>query len=286
MFILLTFLININIEAISQSLVDPILESSHTGICIYSLKKDRLVFEHNGAKLFVPASNQKILTTAAALHYLGGEFRYITRLKMRGEIQASSLLGDLILVGSGDPSIKDYSFLERWADIVKNLGVHTIIGSIIVDDRVFSNERLPEGWAWHYLDARYGAEISGFSFNGNVVKVTVKPGNKINDTAQVILDPQTQYVKIKNNLITVESLNGNTISQEINIYREPEANIIHLEGAVAKNFKGRTYEIAVKDPALFAGYYFKELLERRGIRVYGYPKRVDTLTANFGHAER
>ncbi len=274
MLVIVLAVFNLSLDGVRDALADSILQNAYAGVCIYSLKRDRLVFESNGVKLFIPASNQKIVTTAAALYYLGGDFRYVTRLKVRGGVVAGTLGGDIILEGSGDPSIRDCGFLERWADVIKAQNIHTVAGNIVADDRVFSRERLPEGWAWHYLDARYAAELSAFSFNGNTVRVTVGPAADTGDTAQFSLYPETKYVTVKNRLMTVDSAG----KRGFGIYREPEANIIHIEGEIDREFKPKTIEIAVKDPAFFAAFHFKELLEKRGVKVNGEPKKYDPAT--------
>ncbi len=282
MLYVLLFVVNLNTVAINQLLADSALQDAHVGVCIYSFKKDRVVYNLNIYKYFIPASTQKIFTTAAALHYLGSDFKYITRFKIRGKIEASTLMGDVILQGSGDPSIKNCDFLERWIDRLRQLKIHTIVGDVLIDDGIFSQERLPEGWAWHYLDARYAPEISAFSFNSNVVRIDITPGENVGDLASVTMYPQTGYVELKNDLKTVED----TLDQGLKIYRKPEVNVIYVQGQIAQKCKPRTIEVAVKDPTLFAGYLFKEWAERKGIRVYGYPKRYNVDSSNFRGTEQ
>lgn len=270
MLLSILFILSVNTDTINQILDDSILSNAHVGVCIFSLKNDRIVYEYNGQKLFVPASNQKILTTGAALYYLGANFKYTTRFKMRGRIDSSTLIGDIILEGSGDPTIRNWDFLERWVNILRDLGVHTIVGDVIVDDHVFSPERLPIGWAWHYLDARYGTEVSAFSFNENTVKVGVLPGDSIGGQALVTVNPSTNYVKVRSELKTVPE----SLPDRINIYREAETNLIHILGRSAKRVKVRSMRLRFVIQPCLPDFYsrnwrkvkaFESTVMRRGL---------------------
>lgn len=237
----------------------PELKNAHYGIYFYNLDNDSAIYEINSEKLFVPASNMKLITTATALYLLGPHFQFKTYLFLQGEIKERVLHGDIIIAGRGDPTFA-LENLEQFVKKIKTLQIKQITGRIIVVDDYFIDERLPVGWAWHYLDARYAPEISALSLNKNVVSVRIRP-TSAGEYVSVSIYPPTEYVQLVNRMKTTMG------DDSIIIFRKPEANIIYLDGTI--NIKSvRDIDIAVKDPALFTGNYLKERLIAEGIKIY------------------
>ncbi len=242
----------------------PELGNAHYGIYIFDLENETVVYDTNKQKLFVPASNMKIVTTAAALHYLGPDFRFKTYLHVQGQVKEEKLYGDVFLVGCGDPTFS-LENLERFVISINNLNIREITGCIYIVDDYFTDERLPVGWSWHYLDARYAPEISALSLNKNVVSVRIKPSGN-DELANVSIYPATEFVQLINRMKTTA---GN---DSIIIFRKPEANTIYVDGAINQG-NGRDIDVAVKDPGMFTGEYFKTRLIAYGIRVTRPVKR-------------
>ncbi len=256
--------------AIDSILNQPALATAQCGVYILNLSNDSLIYAHNSQKLLVPASNMKIITTGASLSYLGPKYRYTTRLGLRGSIKDKRLDGDIIIIGGGDPTFS-LTDLDRFVSTVKAKGIEEVTGNIVVSEdyfkdmslhgNTFTSERLPTGWSWHYLDARYAAEISALSMNKNYVNVNIK-ATDIGKTAEVTIEPQTQYVLLVNKMKTKEG------EDSIIIYRKPDENIIYVNGGIGKGHE-KDIPVAVKDPALFVGSFFKERLIKEKIRVSG-----------------
>lgn len=246
--------------AIDSILSQPALQHAQAGMVVFDLEKDSVVYAHNYHKLLVPASNVKIITSAAALTFLGPDFRYVTRLAYDGRVHNRHLRGNIIVFGGGDPNFS-LTDLEYFVNAIKNKGISTIDGNIILVDSYFTEERLPIGWAWHYLDARYAAEISALSVNRNVVSVHME-GNKLGEQANVFLQPETEYIRIINKMVT------KTGDDSIIIYRRPEVNIIYVDGGIGYGRK-RKIEVAVKDPTMYFGVSLKERLHDSGVRISG-----------------
>jgi len=107
------------------------------------LSTDSLVYQYNSSDKFIPASNTKLFTTAAALEKLGPEYTYRTELYACGPLDSAGVLhGDLLVRGSGDPTIGDVRTLMEWADSLKALGVTAVAGDVIGDEGNFTPERL------------------------------------------------------------------------------------------------------------------------------------------------
>lgn len=246
--------------SLDSILNQPELSSAHFGIYILKLDKDSVIYSYNATKLFSPASNMKIITTGAALYFLGPEFRFKTRLGLRGKLKDNYLLGDIIIMGGGDPKFS-LTDLSRFISTIKKLDINNIKGNIVVVDDYFTDERLPVGWAWHYLDACYAPEISALSMNKNCVNVKIG-ATSIGRPAQVLIEPETKYVKLLNKMVTKPG------DDSIIIYRKPEANIIYVDGGIGLGHK-KNIEVAVKDPAMFVGIYFREKLQAEKIEFSG-----------------
>lgn len=238
----------------------PMLDAAQVSVAFFDLNADTFVYVRNHRKVLIPASNMKILTTAAALHFLGGDFRFTTILAQNGAFRQGTLRGDLVLIGGADPDF-DLPHLRALVQKVSDRGIIVVDGDIVVVDDYFTEERLPVGWAWHYLDARYGAEISALSLHKNCVTVKIQ-GTSIDSLAVVEIEPRTDYVRVQNTMKTRS--NGDSIV----IYRKPEANLIYVDGAIGQG-RRRNIDVAVKDPAFFAGFVFREELRAHGVTVTG-----------------
>ncbi len=254
----------------------PELKRAHYGITIVDLKRDSLIYDYNGDKLFIPASNMKIITTAAALSLLGKDFQHKTLLYLRGTIMGKKLYGDVILQGGGDPYF-NLDNLERFINKIKALGITEITGGIFVVDDYFTDERLPVGWSWHYLDAKYAPEISALSLNKNVVSVRIRP-TSVGELANVVIFPQTGYIKL------ISRMKTSLDSEKIIIYRKPEENTIIVDGEI--NIKSaRDINVAVKDPGMFAGEYFKERLITCGVKITNPVRRIKSYEVFIEHSQ-
>src|SRR5205807_9941301 len=146
------------------------------GIDIVSLASGQPLYEQNADKLFTPASNKKLFTTATALALLGPDYRYRTTVESAGALDSrGELHGDLKLVGRGDPNLSGrvlpylqktqrttphLLLLEQLAEQVAQHGVKQIDGDVVGDDSFFAFERYPDGWSQDDLMWDYGAGVS------------------------------------------------------------------------------------------------------------------------------
>jgi len=148
-------------QQIDMHIQQPDFEPAFIGIAVQSMKTGEILFQHNANKLLMPASNEKIPTSAAALVKFGPDFRFKTTLYASGEIQDSVLVGDLIVVGGGDPAIgyqdceePDSCYIfESWANALLAKGIKKIDGDLIGVDDVFDDEFI--GYGWTYDDLTY-----------------------------------------------------------------------------------------------------------------------------------
>ncbi len=227
-----------------------------------------------GAELNVePASVMKLVTTAAALDLLGPERRFETTLESAAHVDGMGrLLGDLYLVGGGDPNLSGRFFggdrLAPFRFLARQLaeaGIRRVEGRVVGHEGLFRGERRPEGWDWEDLVWWYGSEVSALAFNDNAADLTAAPGDRVGAPLLVEARPQTRYFHVSSTATTGPA----GTKDELRLVRELGSNAITLSGRhskTAKRWKGR---VALENPALYAATVFAEVLESEGIRVSG-----------------
>ena len=279
-----------NIEVL---LSQPDLARGFWGIEVVSLTSGKTLYSHNADKLFTPASNTKLFTTAAALALIGPDYTFQTTVETSGTLDKHGrLTGDLILVGRGDPNLSGrelpYSLhtarndhpiqvLEQLADALVQKGVKYVDGDIIADDSYFAFERYGEGWSQDDLVWADGAPVSALTVNDNVVFVNVLPADRPGDRAFVSITPFADYYRIDNRIITTPA----GTARDIHINREPGSTILTLWGNMPLDDAGANEALAIEDPAEFAATLFRQLLENRGLTVYGQQRTRHTELASL-----
>lgn len=252
---------------------DPAFAEAHWGVVVQSLKNGEYLYVKNPHKNFIPASNMKLFTTATALVKLGPEHRFKTQIYHTGQIDEKGILhGDLIIAGKGDPTLAGRYYkgeiskpLEFWADSLVARNIKMIDGNIIGDDNYFEEEILGEGWSWDYESDWYAAQISALSFNDNCMDIFIASGDSLNTLAKFQLMPETNYVQVKNKILTVRK----GLEQEISFHRKPGTNQVELRGAIAFDSPPKRDRFSIENPTLFTATIFKQVVEKRGIVVSG-----------------
>ena len=267
---------------IDYLIADPAFASATWGVYIESPDKREVLYRHNENKLLIPASNMKLFTTATALVRFGPDFTYKTRLYYDGTLSFGTLNGNLIIRGSGDPTISGRyngnnitGTFQEWADSLKAMGITEITGDVIGDDDYFDDVGMGKGWSWDDEPYYYSAHTSGLSFNDNTVDVRIKPGEKVGDKAIIELDPPTKYVTIKNNIKTTKA--DSTFYYDFS--RSADGNIFRFWGKIPISRKAKTDWISVRNPTLYTATVLKETLELAGISVGGKAKDVDDVSS-------
>ena len=227
-------------------------KQSEYAIRIVEADSQTVVYSHNATKAMIPASNMKLVTTAAALHYLGPLFEYRTRVGLSGDT--------LVVIGSGDPVLGDrvtdrlYQRDEGWIfdAIIEGLRQQGIssVTDIIVDTTVFDDQRVHPHWPANDLNRWYACEVCGLNFNGNCIEVTT---DNRGGAVAVQVEPKTSFVQIVNEIKPVSS--G---SSAVGSYRGRQPNRITLRGR-CKDREG-PFDVAIEKPAAFFGFVLAEHL--------------------------
>ncbi len=255
---------------INQLLTQPFLENSHWGIGVQSLKTGEWLYTLNHRKNFIPASNLKILTSVFALEHLGADYRYTTSVYLSGHsVDDTVWAGDCIVKGSGDPSIsgryhdgKVTAILESWADSLASRSIRIIRGRLIGDDDYFRDDVMGANWDWDYESDWYSAQVGALSFNDNCVDWYVTPG-KPGQTAKIQIMPNTSFITLENNIITV----GSGRKSNLIFNRSRCTNRISASGQIAADRGTVMGNVTVDNPTLYFVTVFQEVLRKKGIVV-------------------
>ena len=257
-------------------LAEPALSHGSWGVLVKSLKDDATLYERNADKLMIPASNMKIVTLAAAAETLGWDYRYETRLFAAGAVEGGTLQGDLVVVGSGDPSLvaadgmADRVFAD-WAGQLKQRGIRAMSGRVIGDDNGFEEETLGFGWMWDDLQTADGAGVGALQYNENAVRVTVSPGPSAGDSAGIGLSVGSSGLTIENAVTTSAAGAATSIS----VRRLPGSMALTLRGSIAFGAPPAVLLASVDNPTQFFVSALRAALIANGIDVRGAAVDID-----------
>ncbi len=259
-------------------LQDKYLAKAKTGVAIAKLVEgaDRpdFLFQSNGSKPLIPASNLKLITTAAALERLGPDFKFRTHLLLKGE--------DLYLIGDGDPTMGDAELLKPlgwdvntiftvWAEELKKRNV-SFVNHLYVDDSVFDEMFLHPSWPLDQESKRYVAQVGGLNLNANCVDLVIRatqPGERV----RALLNPDTQYINLKHTLITGSG-------DAIHLARMRGGNDVILRGQTSLT-RTEPFSVTISDPPMFAATVLGETLAAAGITLGNPIARDRTARARF-----
>tara|TARA_Y100000294_G_scaffold82057_1_gene77091 strand:- start:6252 stop:7745 length:1494 start_codon:yes stop_codon:yes gene_type:complete len=242
------------------------LRKQNVGVNIYSLDKDKTLYSFQSNRLFAPASNMKLLTTAMALKRMGPDYRFKTRLFATMRVVEETLNGDLYIKGFGDPNLVSE---QMWllANELRNLPLRKIDGNIIADDSFFDDQQRIKTWEKKGGAEAYNAPLGALSFNFNTVTVHVSPGEKPGDRPVVVVDPDIDFIQIENRAKTVSRSRRSRLI--VNRVDRGSHNQITVSGVISVSHSRETYYLNITQPTYYAAKVFKEYLRRAGVEVTG-----------------
>ncbi len=265
-------------EDLERILEYPELTPGFVGAFVQSLQTGEVVVERNGAKPFVPASLLKLFTTAAALDFLGADYRFRTVLLTDGFITQDSILrGNLILWSNGNPALSPVfhlradSLFGRLAEALYERGVRVIEGDLIADDSYFDREFWAPGWDVEDLAYSYAAPVSALAVQDNCVQVDLVPSPNGTEGFRIVKRPNYPFVTLQVDLLPVDS--GST---EVQLQRDPCSATYRISGTVLQDTVAAdtlTFWLPVDDPALFAAFCLRQSLRQHKIRLRGDLRR-------------
>ncbi|MFI0368816.1 D-alanyl-D-alanine carboxypeptidase/D-alanyl-D-alanine-endopeptidase [Actinomadura sp. 1N219] len=249
-------------------LKDSRLKGAKVGVVVRDAQSGRVLYDRNGGGKVMPASNNKLPTSAAAFGILGAGYRFRTTVSTKG--------GNLYLKGTGDTTMRASDY-DRLAASVAGKGVKEVRGDLVADDTWFDADRVPDGWDPADLQYAYAAQTSALTvspnadFDAGSIDVTVaatRPGRPV----RVGLRPATGVVKIDNRATTGAAGSPSTLA----VKRRNGSNTIRITGRHPAGAPKASVLRTVAGPTRYAADVFRRALKAHGVRVAGRTERGRT----------
>lgn len=191
----------------------PMWRNARLGILVVDPESGDTLVSHDADRLFMPASNQKLLTGAIATTLLGPEFRWRTPVLLHGVQRGATFHGNVYVQGSGDPSISDAlrggraaSAFDDAIAVLRTRGIRRIAGRVLPAGDAMPGLSTGYGWAWDDFDAAYSAAIDELMFNEGELYVTAKAGLKAGAPVSVQTAPTLRYPRLRVEATTRDSV--------------------------------------------------------------------------------
>jgi D-alanyl-D-alanine carboxypeptidase/D-alanyl-D-alanine-endopeptidase (penicillin-binding protein 4) len=218
------------------------------------------------------ASNTKLLTTAAALGVLGTEHVFETRVVGNGEIADGALVGDLAILGGGDPNISgrfhdgdSYAVFRGWARSLSAQGIERVAGDLLLVNGLFAGPSIHPDWPRDQLTSWYEAPVEALSFNDNCVLVRVRPGLRAGLPARVETVPPLDYFRIESKATTSATRRGSRLV----IGRLADSDTLVVSGTISARSGPVDEWVAVRDPASYFAAALRAAFAEEGVTIGG-----------------
>ncbi len=277
-----------NLQSETERIIasEPAMKGAAIGICVR--KADGKTLVNIGAeRLAVPASNMKLITTGAAMHSLGSDYRFETKIGYSGEIRDSILTGDLYIIGGGDPTTGSKDSIAvaleqtfgEWESLITGAGIKEIHGHVIGDGRYF--EGMPEHptWQWYDLGTYYGSGPTGLMFYENMQTFSASAGPEVGSPVNLAPTyPETPWMEYRYDCTTGEKGTGD----QLYMYTSDLAPEAEFRGTFGVDRAAKKIDCSNKFPEYTCAGYFTDYLESRGITCTEGPSDF-RLTRTAGH---
>ena len=256
-------------KRIQNILQDTALQYASVAFSAFNLSDSVALINYNGNKSLVPASIQKVITTGVALETLDSNFRFSTRIGYRGNIQNGVLNGDLYVIGSGDPTIGSvyfnskkgrFDFISQWITLIKNAGIKSVKGRLIVDISHFEDWPVVSTWTYEDLGNYYGAGIYGFMFNDNICELHFSSPAKFGEaTSLKYIYPNVSGLQIDNR---VKSGKG---GDNAYVFMTPTSDRMIVRGDITAGKPDFVVKASIPNPPALFAHIFAQALDSAGI---------------------
>ena len=260
-------------QDISATTALPGVQRAAWGIVVESLDRRERVFELNPRTLLVPASAAKLVSLASAADAVGWDYRYETVVRASAPIINGVMQGDLLVVGSGDPSIggRAGAPLVEWVNGLKALGLSRIDGRVIGDDDAVEEPRPQLAWAWDDLGYPTGALFGALNLAENRMSITVNPGRALDDQPTFSMEPSAWSRPLRNRTVTGPPQSMAQIWPE----QRPGEPFLTIAGSIPIGAPPARLQISVGNPTAWFAAVFRAALIDGGIEVTGEAYDVD-----------
>lgn len=246
------------------------------GVVVQSLARRERLYERNARALLVPASTTKLVSVAAAAEAVGWDYSFETKLLAAGPVVNGAVQGDVVVVGSGDPSILGPAGgdpLTPWIDALRSRGITRIEGRIVADDDAVEEPRPGFAWSWEDLAYTYGAMPGALNLAENTVTIVVSPASAEGLPTIAELPADARGLPVVNRSVTSAAGTGTNLWPEL---RPGEPGLI-INGAIAVGDKPAVVSAAAGNPTEWFARVLRNRMLDAGIDVTGAALDVDDL---------
>jgi D-alanyl-D-alanine carboxypeptidase/D-alanyl-D-alanine-endopeptidase (penicillin-binding protein 4) len=247
-----------------DNLINQIDETLTIGVNITDLNTGVTIYQHNPHHPFIPASNMKLFSNAAALMVLGPDYRFENKLSIYGgRIQKGILTGMLYLHLPGDPSFTQKQ-LDRLISTLKNWHITCINGNVVIDSSHTTLSPYAPGWLIEDLAYDYGAPLAPVMIDANRMLITINPANHVGLPAIVEVDDNSASILIDNQVRTQNNSSHCGITLVMT-----QKNHLLIRGCVNVAQGAIQQKIAIRNPLLYAQGLIKQQLAQQHISLKG-----------------
>jgi D-alanyl-D-alanine carboxypeptidase/D-alanyl-D-alanine-endopeptidase (penicillin-binding protein 4) len=252
-------------QAIDAVLADPRLDGAQASVLVRTADDGEVLYSRNPSTLLIPASNNKLYSSSAAMQVLGANYTFETSLASSSAPKFGIISGDVYLKGTGDPTMQAADYDKLAAELAAK-GVKLITGKLVADDTFFDDRQLGYNWGWDSNPFYYQPEISALTVAANskfdigALNVEIRPG-AAGQQAQVTTNPGTNFVTIQNDTTTGAPGSEDTLSVE----RKLGVNTIVAKGSIPADSAMQSIVSTVSDPTGYAAKTFQDALARHGV---------------------
>lgn len=283
-----------DLNALTTDLIQSdILEDSHISLVVKNLNTNTYITDYQGDHLMVPASVLKLITNFSALTLLGKDSRFTTDIYYSGNIQYDSTLhGDIIIKGGGDPTLGSYKFkgvrsldelLGLFAMEIKKAGINCIEGDIVIDDNYFDHQGAEDEWQYNDVGNYYAAGAWSLNMHENLYKLYFGPTQeKAQKTSITSIYPDIETLTFRNEVLTSDPGSGDNAY----IYGGQDNYNKTIRGTIPAGKKHFMIKGALPNPGRLFGELLKDRLEKEHVHSYGikFQSLPEDAVKVYGHA--
>jgi D-alanyl-D-alanine carboxypeptidase/D-alanyl-D-alanine-endopeptidase (penicillin-binding protein 4) len=257
-------------DQLAAILADPRLAGSEDGLTVVNGDTGATLYDANGSRRLLPASNAKLLTSTAAMDVLGPDFTFATEVLTSGRRTHGTIQGNLYLKGFGDPMATAADYDRLAADVARS-GIRTVRGNLVADDTYFDDVRLAPFWSWDDEPYYYDAQTSALNVSPDdigdtgTVLVNVYPGARAGARPRIAMIPANSYLHVN-----VTATTGPAGSAEtIDAVREHGRNVVDVTGSIPLGATAYAAQPTVDEPTGLVAQLFAHDLRAHGVHVEG-----------------
>ena len=256
-------------ESIKAIVSDNALTEATVGICART-GDGRTLINIDADDMILPASNMKLISTGTALHKLGPEHRFATKIGYDGQIISGVLKGNLYIIGGGDPTtcskdsiaVSQTDLFCQWERLIRDAGIRRIEGYIIGDGRYFDGMAEHPSWQWSDIGTYYGSGPTGLMFYENTQSFKVSAGKNVGAPVNITPSyPEVPWMEFRYNCTTGKAGTGD----QLYMYASDLSPVAEIRGTFGIDRAAKRVDCTNKFPEYSLASYFTDYLRGKGI---------------------